>query len=193
MFQKRRLSWTGTDSPVPSPGLLKCPRFGAEEKRPKLDDDENKKPPLPPSLASDADQNLPDAAGDGQIQNDTKGKNIDGEEPSKLAKYKAGQSSEPKLTWVHVAPILSPRKTCPSNESTTVAGNSEDQLVTAVLPPGKKGNPAMQDSSVTSTTPYKHPKSLKKPSRCQSQPSAEQQSETVETLSGSKPTSPCLS
>ncbi|KAM9852697.1 circadian associated repressor of transcription a [Aulostomus maculatus] len=183
--KKRRLSWTGTDSPSPSPGLLKCPRIGAEVKRVKQDDDESDRPPPPQSFASDTNKNLPDEAGDRQLNNDTKGKDSDSEEPGKLSAYKAGQSSEPSLTWVHVAPILSPRKACPSHEGTTVAGNSsEDQLVTAVLPPARRGSPAMQDSSVSSTTPYKHPKNLKKPIRCQSQPVAGQQSETIETCQG---------
>ncbi|XP_054637222.1 circadian associated repressor of transcription a isoform X2 [Dunckerocampus dactyliophorus] len=162
--KKRRLSWTGTDSPTPSPGLPKCPRLSPEEKKTKEqgdDDDEEgeeeegSRPP-PSSLAS------PDMSGD------TKGSG-DGE-------FKAGQGSEPSLTWMHVAPILSPRKTCPSREGTPAmaAASSEDQLV----PAGGRGSPATQDSSVSSTTPSKHTKNLKKATRCQSQPAAEQQSET---------------
>ncbi|KAM9353152.1 circadian associated repressor of transcription a [Symphorus nematophorus] len=175
--KKRRLSWTGTDSPTPSPVLLKCPRINAEEKRVKQDRDERGGPP-PPSLASDANQNSPDVAGNSQLNEDTKGKDSDGEEVGKLSKYKAGQSSEPSLTWVHVAPILSPRKACPSHEGTTAAGNNENQPVAAVPPPRRRGSPATQDSSVSSTTPHKHPKNLKKPIRCQSQPVAGQQSES---------------
>ncbi|XP_070767933.1 uncharacterized protein [Enoplosus armatus] len=175
--KKRRLSWTGTDSPTPSPVLLKCPRISAEEKRVKQDRDERGGPP-PPLLASDANQNSPDVASNSQLNQDTKGKDSDGEELGKLPKYKAGQSSEPSLTWVHVAPILSPRKACPSHEGSTVAGNIENQPVTAVLPPSRRGSPATQDSSISSTTPSKHPKNLKKPNRCQSQPVAGQQSES---------------
>lgn len=182
IFQKRRLSWTGTDSTTPSPVLLKCPRISAQEKSGKHDPDQREGPP-PPSLASDANQNSPDVAGNSQLNEDTKGKDSDAEELGRLSQYKAGQSSEPSLTWVHVAPILSPRKACPPHERTTVAGNNENQPVPAVLPPRRRGSPATQDSSVSSTTPYKHPKNLKKPSRCQSQPVAGQQSEseTIET------------
>lgn len=185
IFQKRRLSWTGTDSPAPSPVLLKCPRISAEEKRAKQDRDEREGPP-PPSLASDVNQNSSAVAGNSQPNEDTKGKDSDGEELGKPSKYKAGHSSEPSLTWVHVAPILSPRKACPSHEGTTVAANSENQPVAAVPPPRRRGSPATQDSSVSSTTPYKHPKNLKKPIRCQSQPVAGQQSEseTAETREG---------
>lgn len=182
-FQKRRLSWTGTDSPAPSPVLLKCPRISAEEKAVKQDGDERDRASLPPTLATDANQNSPDVAGNSLLNVDTKGKDSDSEEQGKLSQYSAGQSSEPSLTWVHVAPILSPRKACPSHE-----GNSENQQVTAVLPPVRQGSPATQDSSISSTTPYKHPKNLKKPSRCQSQPLAGQQSEseseTIETCQG---------
>ncbi|KAG8009706.1 hypothetical protein GBF38_004877 [Nibea albiflora] len=67
---------------------------------------------------------------------------------------------------------------CPSHEGTSVAGNNENQPIAAVLPPGRRGSPATQDSSISSsTTPYKHPKNPKKPIRCQSQPVAGQQSE----------------
>ncbi|XP_039974812.1 circadian-associated transcriptional repressor-like [Xiphias gladius] len=183
--KKRRLSWTGTDTPTPSPLLLKCPRTGAEEKTMKQDQDERDGPP-PPPLASDTNQNSPDVASNSQLNEDTKGKDGDNDEVGKLSKYKAGQSSEPSLTWVHVAPILSPRTACPSHEATTAEDNNETQPITAILAPSKRGSPATQDSSVSSTTPYKHPKNLKKPIRCQSQPSAGQQSE-----SEPEPITPC--
>uniref|UniRef100_A0A672GK37 Circadian associated repressor of transcription n=1 Tax=Salarias fasciatus TaxID=181472 RepID=A0A672GK37_SALFA len=101
------------------------------------------------------------------------GTDSDGDEHSKLSQYKAGQSSEPSLTWVHVAPILSPRKACvPHEGAAALAGTYEK-----ILAPGRRGSPAMQDSSISSTTPHKHPKNQKKPTRCQSQPDAEQQGE----------------
>ncbi|XP_035528072.1 circadian-associated transcriptional repressor-like [Morone saxatilis] len=176
--KKRRLSWTSTDSPAPSPVLLKCPRISAEEKRVKQDHAKRDSPP--PSSTSDADQNSPDVAANSQLNEDTKRKDSDSEKLGKPSNYKAGQSSEPSLTWVHIAPILSPRKACPSHEGTTVGGHNDNRPVTAVLPPGRRGSPATQDSSISSTTPYKHPKNLKKPIRCQSQPVAGQQSETIE-------------
>ncbi|CAJ1062337.1 uncharacterized protein LOC117822991 [Xyrichtys novacula] len=181
--KKRRLSWTGNDSPTPSPMLLKCPRISVEEKRVKHSRDERGGQPLTMYLASDVDHNSPDVASNSQLNEETKGKDSDSEEPGKLSKYKAGQSSEPSLTWVHVAPILSPRKACPSHEGTT-GGNNENQPVTAVPLPTRRGSPAMQDSAVSSTTPYKHSKNPKKPNRCQSQPVAGQQSETTESCQG---------
>ncbi|XP_041650290.1 circadian-associated transcriptional repressor-like [Cheilinus undulatus] len=183
--KKRRLSWTGTDSPTPSPVPLKCPRVNAEIKRVKHSLDERDGTPSP-SLASDANQNLADVAGNSQLNEDTKGKDGDSEEPGKRSKYKAGQGSEPSLTWVHIAPILSPRNACSSHEGPAVAGNKENQPATATPQPKRRGSPAMQDSSVSSTTPHKHPKNLKKPTRCQSQPVAGQQreSETFEICQG---------
>lgn len=141
-------------------------------------------PPLP--LASDADQASPDVDGKSQRDKVTKGKDSDVEELGALSKYKAGQSSEPNLTWVHVAPILCPRKACSSHEGTNVAGSTENQPITAALATSRQGSPATQDSSVSSTTPYKQPKNLKKPTRCQSQPVAGQQStsENAEACQG---------
>lgn len=172
-MQKRRLSWTGTDSPTPSPVLLKCPRIAAEEKAVKQNQDESDSPP-----PSSANQTSPDVAGNIQLNEYTKGHDIVCEDLGRLSKYKAGPSSEPSLTWVHVAPILSPRKACSSHESTSVA--------TATLTPSRRGSPATQDSSVSSTTPYKHPKNLKKSTRCQSQDTAGQgiDSEAIQPCQG---------
>nr|XP_020473299.1 circadian-associated transcriptional repressor-like [Monopterus albus] len=172
--KKRRLSWTGTDSPSPSPVLLKCPHISAEEKR--LNQDEKDGPPPPPSLLCDADQNSPNVACNGQLNEYINRKDSSSDELGRLSKYKARHSSEPSLTWVHVAPIVSPRKACPAHEGTTVTGSNENQP--DVLPPSGRDSPATQDSSVSSTTPSKHPKNLKKPVRCQSQLVAGQQSES---------------
>lgn len=131
-------------------------------------------PSSSPSLAADANQSLAHAASSSQLTDDKNDeKDRDSKEQGKLSKYQAGQSSEPSLTWVHVAPILSPRKTCLSHAS-------------------RRGSPATQDSSISSTTPYKHPKNLKKPIRCQSQPVAGQQSErgTTETTPGESQSPP---
>nr|XP_057939458.1 circadian associated repressor of transcription a isoform X2 [Doryrhamphus excisus] len=169
--KKRRLSWTGTDSPTPSPGLPKCPRLSPEENKTTKqrggadeEEEEGSRPP-PPPLAS------PDVSGDAKVKGD--------------GDLKAGHGSEPSLTWMHVAPILSPRKTCLSRDGTTMttttttsaasAACSEDQLGPAC----RRGSPATQDSSVSSTTPSKHAKNLKKATRCQSQPAAEQQGDTT--------------
>lgn len=157
--------------------FVKCPRISSDEKRARQDHDERDiHPPL--SSASETDKN--------QLNEDTKGKDGDAKELGMLSKYKTGQSSEPNLTWVHVAPILSPRKACPSHEGTMLAGRHENQPFSAVLPPSRQGSPATQDSSISSTTPYRVPKNLKKPVRCQSQPVAGKQSEgeNIQTSQG---------
>lgn len=158
--------------------LLKYPRISSEEKLTRQGHEETHSHPSP-SLESEASQ-----ADRSQLIEDTKRKDSDTVELGTLSKYKAGQSSEPNLTWVHVAPILSPRKACPSHEGTMVAGSNENQPITAVLQPSGQGSPATQDSSISSTTPYKHPKNLKKPVQCQSQSVSVEQSENIEAFQG---------
>uniref|UniRef100_A0A3B5MX44 Circadian associated repressor of transcription a n=1 Tax=Xiphophorus couchianus TaxID=32473 RepID=A0A3B5MX44_9TELE len=92
---------------------------------------------------------------------------LEGEELDQRSKYKATQSSEPRLTWVHVAPIPSPRKTCISHEAIKT-----ESVGKIVLTAASRGSPAMQDCFISSTTPSKNPKNQKKPTQCQSQPIA---------------------
>ncbi|XP_041844760.1 uncharacterized protein LOC121642225 [Melanotaenia boesemani] len=176
--KKRRLSWTGADSPTHSPVPIKCPH-SIEERR--QDQDVRDCPPSSPLLASDANQHSPDAVNNSQLNDVVRGKDSEGKEPSKRSKYNVGQSSEPSLTWVHVAPILSPRKTHISNEGTVVVGNNDNILTTNM-----RGNPAMQDSSISSTTISKHPNNQMMPIRCQSRPivGLQNENETTETCQG---------
>lgn len=176
--KKRRLSWTGADSPTHSPVPIKCPH-STEERRP--DQDERDCPPSSPLLASDANQLSPDVVNNSQLKDAVREKDSEDEEPGKRSKYNVGQSSEPSLTWVHVAPILSPRKTYVSNKGTVVVDNNEN-----IFTANTRGNPAMQDSSISSTTIPKHPNNQKKPIRCQSQPvvGLQNEKETTETCQG---------
>ncbi|KAM9722918.1 uncharacterized protein ACNS7B_018483 [Menidia menidia] len=173
--KKRRLSWTSTDSPAHSPVPVKWPRSTEESRH---DQDEGDCPPCSPSLASDTSQHSRNTS-DSQLKDEVKGK--ERKEPSKLSSYHAGQSSEPSLTWVHVAPILSPGKACIVSKGAAVVGNDE-----YIVPKTRRNNPATQDSSVTSTTTSKLPKNQKKPLRCQSQQVVGQQGkqETTETCQG---------
>ncbi|XP_028327224.1 circadian-associated transcriptional repressor-like [Gouania willdenowi] len=180
--KKRRLSWTGSDSPTPSPILPKSSRVSSEEKNTRQLQDERTSVHFSPSLSSDANPCVADVATNSQqLMDDTKGTDGDGEEAAKFSKYKAGQSSEPSLTWVHVAPIPSPRKACLSHESMQAM-----QSINNVSTPSRRGSPATQDSSISSTTTNKHPKNLKKANRCQSKPVSGQPSdgETSETSQG---------
>uniref|UniRef100_A0A1A7Y0S4 Chromosome 1 open reading frame 51 n=1 Tax=Iconisemion striatum TaxID=60296 RepID=A0A1A7Y0S4_9TELE len=149
--KKRRLSWTGADSPTSSPMPAKCPRVGADERRTTHNQDKRDGAPSSPSLVCKVQQHL-----------GTKG--CESEEHDDLSAYKSSQSSEPRLTWVHIAPISSPRKACLSHEGAETEAHSEK-----VLAPSRRGSPAMQDSSISSTTPSEHPRNLKKPVQCQSQ------------------------
>lgn len=164
IFQKRRLSWTDTDSPTPSPVPIKCRRTDGEERRKKHTRDERDQSAASSLLASDTHPSLPDVVCSSQLSNGAKGNDSEGEELDQRSKYKAAQSSEPRLTWVHVAPIPSPRKTCISHEAIKAESVSE-----IVLTAGSRGSPAMQDCSISSTTPSKNPKNQKKPTQCQSQ------------------------
>ncbi|XP_037532842.1 uncharacterized protein LOC119410010 [Nematolebias whitei] len=176
--KKRRLSWTGTDSPTPSPVPTKCPRVGAHKRRLKHSQDEKDHSPSSPLLACDANQYLPDVC-----NRQVKGNDCSNEEPDALSVYRAAQSSEPRETWVHVAPISSPRKACPTHEAT----EREDNIKNLIAPNGKS-SPATQDSSVSSTTPSERPKNQKKPIQCQSQPVLVQQ--TTGTCQGQNHSSP---
>lgn len=164
--KKRRLSWTGTDSPTPSPVLLKSPRFSSED---------DKSTGRSSSAASDSTQTSTDSTAE-----DTEGQG----KPSTRKVH----SSEPSLTWVHVAPILSPRK---SASSSSAAGHGDKQPA----PSSHRSSPAMQDSSVSSsTTTKRNQKNTTKPARCQSQPSAAQLNDNdpsrsqVKTLPRARPT-----
>ncbi|XP_072250289.1 uncharacterized protein [Leuresthes tenuis] len=176
--KKRRLSWTGTDSPRSSPVPIKCPR-NAEESR--HDQHERACPPSSPLLASAANQHSLNMINNSQLKDDGKGKDTERQEPSTRLKYNTGQNSEPSLTWVHVAPILYPRKACLSHEEAALVGSDENIITTS-----RRHNPATQDSSISSTTPPKHPGNQKNPIGCQSQLVVGQQSkqETAETCQG---------
>ncbi|XP_056157749.1 circadian-associated transcriptional repressor-like [Lampris incognitus] len=178
--KKRRLSWTDTDSPTPSPVLLKQPRTDGEEKG-KQNDHERGGPP--PALLSDALRSPQDAARDSPPEDERK------KERGESSYYKTSHCSEASLTWVHVAPILSPPKACAPHKGTAAPGNGENQPVAAIPPPASRGGPATQDSAISSTTPQKHPKNQKKPIQCQSQPVAGLQTETktIETCQGQSP------
>ncbi|XP_077455719.1 uncharacterized protein LOC144073612 [Stigmatopora argus] len=157
--KKRRLSWTGTDSPTPSPGLPKCPRLNAQKKKKQNDSGEEEEKEgdggsSPPPSSSSSQQISPTAG--------SKGNHSDCDNSGKPAEYRTGRGSEPSLTWVHIAPIPSPRKT----GSPTSSGDETG--------PG----PATQDSAVSSTTTPKHSKNQKKAARCQSQPVTEQGDDT---------------
>ncbi|KAB5586572.1 hypothetical protein PHYPO_G00003270 [Pangasianodon hypophthalmus] len=85
------------------------------------------------------------------------------DQSDKITEEKSGPKglhwAEPGLTWVHVAPILSPPKSCPSLN--VREGGDKDirngYFVLTPPPPGSRGSPATQDNSISSTTPCSEP------------------------------------
>ncbi|XP_030640572.1 circadian-associated transcriptional repressor [Chanos chanos] len=137
--KKRRLSWSDTDSSsAPSPPPVLCKRFQVKGEvqpchRLRKEEGEGSSSAPPPR----GPNSQPD------------------EEEGERSGCEVKSWSEPNLTWVHVAPIFSPPKSCPSHEN---------YLLLAVTPPTSRDSPVTQDSFISSTTPSAEP------TGCQSQP-----------------------
>lgn len=134
--KKRRLSWSDADSsPTPTPVPCKCFHIKGQEK-------EQQSQGLSVSSAP---------AFHSVGQSDSSGEEKSG--PVSL------RSAEPGLTWVHVAPILSPHKSCPSVHLQEGDGKDigNSHFLLAPPPPTSRSSPAMQDSSISSTTPCSEP------------------------------------
>ncbi|CAL8256163.1 unnamed protein product [Boreogadus saida] len=175
--KKRRLSWTDTESPSPSPVAVKRPCITTNDNTERNKHQVESLPSLP---LSDPTPTPEEADRDQVEQSKGKGSENKGKPPN----CSTGQSSEPSLTWVHVAPILSPSTHKSHALSTaaaaaavgTAASNITNELAAVFPAPITPGSTAMQDSSVTSTTPHKHHQTdLKMPTSCQSPPAAGQQ------------------
>nr|XP_023685774.1 circadian-associated transcriptional repressor isoform X1 [Paramormyrops kingsleyae]XP_023685775.1 circadian-associated transcriptional repressor isoform X1 [Paramormyrops kingsleyae] len=141
--KKRKLSWSDTDS-TNSPTLSFRQVKVEEEGR----DGHRATAVIGSEQRGGAITGLEDPVGTGK---DDKVDTREGQSSG----YKVTHVSEPSLTWVHVAPILSPPKSCPSHNSReSKHGNF---TVVAVTPPTTRGSPATQDSSISSTTPFSDP------------------------------------
>ncbi|CAL8341679.1 unnamed protein product [Gadus morhua 'NCC'] len=173
--KKRRLSWTDTESPSPSPVAVKRPCITTNDNTERKKHQVDSLPSLP---LSDPTPTPEEADRDQVEQSKGKGSGNNGKPPN----CSTGQSSEPSLTWVHVAPILSPSTHKSQALSTaaaavgTAASDITNELAAVFPAPISPGSTVMQDSSVTSTTPHKHHQTdLKMPTSCQSPPAAGQQ------------------
>ncbi|MCJ8728342.1 hypothetical protein PDJAM_G00003410 [Pangasius djambal] len=133
--KKRRLSWSDADSsPTPTPVVCKCFHVKGQEK-----EEQSHCLSVSSAPASHTDQS------------------------DKISEEKSGPKgfrwAEPGLTWVHVAPILSPPKSCPS--LSVREGGAKDirngHFLLTPPPPGNRGSPATQDNSISSTTPCSDP------------------------------------
>ncbi|XP_045070005.1 uncharacterized protein LOC123484097 [Coregonus clupeaformis] len=148
--KKRRLSWSDTDSDTPPPVLCKRLNAGGGEERGKEGGDV-------PSAASGVPPHPLDPTSDQENERKEDEESGEGESSSN----KAGLCSEPGPTSVLIAPILSPWKP-----------RKGKQLLPVIPPPTTRGSPAMQDSVISSTTPFNNLQSQQQPIGCQSQPVA---------------------
>ncbi|XP_064863235.1 uncharacterized protein LOC135563769 [Oncorhynchus nerka] len=163
--KKRRLSWSDTDSDTPPPVLFKRLNAGGGKERRKEGGDvpsaTSGVPPHPQDPTSNQEN---------ERKEDEDSKEGEGESSSN----KAGLCSEPGPTLVLVVPILSPWKPMEGK-----------QLLPVMPPPTTRGGPAMQDSVISSTTPFNNLQSQQQPIGCQSQPvSGMTGKKTVKTCQG---------
>ncbi|KAK1794806.1 hypothetical protein P4O66_010007 [Electrophorus voltai] len=165
-LQKRRLSWSESDSSsTPPPIACLCPQVKGHEKWSQQKEEgeaEGRCGGPRPALQAD--------------QLDKTGRATLG--------HKAVYWSEPRLTWVHVAPIFSPPKSCPSHEGGGGAKQNGSGYILLTVPSStSRSSPATQDSSVSSTTPFSDP------AGCQNQPV---DSETLNPETGRGQTPPTM-
>ncbi|KAL0985208.1 hypothetical protein UPYG_G00154110 [Umbra pygmaea] len=129
--KKRRLSWSDTDCATPPPTLFKSlsPCGGEDRGREGVD-----------SLSA-ASREPPHPQDPARHRHDIRKKDENCKE-GESSSQKPAHCSEPSFKRVCVSPILSLQ-----------TAREEKQLVPAVPPPSSRGSPAMQDSSISSTTP----------------------------------------
>uniref|UniRef100_A0AAZ3QBS8 Uncharacterized protein n=1 Tax=Oncorhynchus tshawytscha TaxID=74940 RepID=A0AAZ3QBS8_ONCTS len=163
--KKRRLSWSDTDSDIPPSVLFKrLNAAGGEESRKEEGDVPSATSGVPPHPQD------PSSNQENERKEDEDSKEREGESSSN----KAGLCSEPGPTSVLVVPILSPWKPMEGK-----------QLLPVMPPPTTRGSPAMQDSVISSTTPFNNLQSQQQPIGCQSQPVAGKTGKkTVKTCQG---------
>ncbi|KAK2855489.1 hypothetical protein Q7C36_007358 [Tachysurus vachellii] len=133
--KKRRLSWSDTDSSAsPTPVACKCFHIKGQEK-----EEQSKGLSLSCTPASHTDQS------------------------DKSSEKKSGPKglcwAEPGMTWVHVAPIPSPPKSCPTLDVREGGDKDVRNGHFHLAPPllSSRGSPATQDNSISSTTPCSEP------------------------------------
>lgn len=145
LLQKRRLSWSDTDSPSSSPHVV-CKRSKLEcceeqHRWPYVDGGEGTSETSP--LSSNTNQS------DKQFR--------------ETPEHKIIRWSGSRLTWVHIAPIFSPPRSGPSHKGRMVKERGSGSVLLPIFPLTSRSSPAMQDSFVSSTTPFTEP------NRCQCQ------------------------
>ncbi|XP_051577469.1 circadian-associated transcriptional repressor-like [Myxocyprinus asiaticus] len=144
--KKRRLSWSDTDSPSSSP-LVVC-------KRSKI------------KCCKEQHQWSYVDGGEGSSGASPHSSHTNQSEKrvGETSAHKAIRWSGSSLTWVQFAPIFSPPKSGPSHKGGAAKERGSGYVPLPVSPVTSRISPAMQDSSISSTTPFSEPNG------CQSQP-----------------------
>lgn len=177
--KKRRLSWTESDYSTPPPVLRKRLHPSRGEERGKQEGVKGET--LPSSGASEPAPMPLDLSSTLQPEKETE-TDEESQGNGEPSGHSGGPYSEPSLMRVHASPTFSDPKSCSPHKG-AAADPKGTQLVSAVPPPTSRGSPIMQDSSISSTTPYKDPKNQGKPLQSRSgQHVARQQPESATTL-----------
>lgn len=139
LLQKRRLSWSDTDSPSSSPPMVckssKLECCEEQDQWPYVDGGEGS-PETPPLFSN---------------------KNKSDKKFVETLENKVIRWSGSRLTWMHIAPIFSPPKSGPSHKGGMAKERGSRNVLLPVYPLTSRSSPAMQDSFVSSTTPFSDP------------------------------------
>lgn len=137
--KKRRLSWSDTDSPSSSPPMVcKSSKLECCEEQhqwPYVDGGEGSSE-TPPLFSN---------------------KNKSDKQFGETLEHKVIQWSGSRLTWVHIAPIFSPPKSGPPHKGGMAKERGSRNVLLPISPLTSRSSPAMQDSFVSSTTPFSEP------------------------------------
>jgi len=136
LLQKRRLSWSDTDSPSSSPPVVsKRTKCEEQQQWPYVDKGEGSSGTT--SLSSHMNQS------DKRV--------------SETLEHKVIRWSGSRLTWVHFAPIFSPPKSGLSHEGGMANDRESGRVLLPVSPLTSRSSPATQDSFISSTTSFSEP------------------------------------
>lgn len=139
LLQKRRLSWSDTDSPSSSPSMVckssKLKSCEEQHQWPYVDGREgsSETPPLF-SIKKNSDQQF-----------------------GETLEHQVIRWSGSRRTLVHIAPIFPPPKSSPSHKGGMGKERGSRNVLLPISPITSSSSPAMQDSFVSSTTPFSEP------------------------------------
>ncbi len=139
LLQKRRLSWSDTDSPSFSPRMVcKSSKLECCEEQhqwPYVDGREgSSETPLLFPIKKKSDKQF-----------------------GETLEHQVIRWSGSRRTWMHIAPIFSPPKSSPSHNGGMGKERGSRSVLLPISPITSSSSPAMQDSFVSSTTPFSEP------------------------------------